>query len=287
MDAPPPLSVLVPCHNEEDSIAPTVDQLRQTLAETGAEFEIIVIDDGSTDRSAERVDPAKCRLIRLEHNRGYGAALKTGARAARHPWLAIIDADGTYQVGDLPRLMRERGDCAMVVGARRGRNARIPAARRPAKWILNQLANYLTGARIPDLNSGLRVIRRDLWERFEPLYPDGFSLTTTITLAALTNGYAVRHVPIEYRRRIGRSKIRPVRDTLSFVQLILRTVLYFDPLKVFVPLSLLLLLASIIVGLASKLSGEFMDVTTTALFVTGLQMLAIGALADLVTKRLP
>jgi len=183
--------------------------------------------------------------------------------------------------------MRERGDCAMVVGARRGRNARIPAARRPAKWILNQLANYLTGARIPDLNSGLRVIRRDLWERFEPLYPDGFSLTTTITLAALTNGYAVRHVPIEYRRRIGRSKIRPVRDTLSFVQLILRTVLYFDPLKVFVPLSLLLLLASIIVGLASKLSGEFMDVTTTALFVTGLQMLAIGALADLVTKRLP
>jgi hypothetical protein len=174
----------------------------------------------------------------------------------------------------------------MVVGARTGGDAHIPLVRRPAKWLITQLANYLANCRIPDLNSGFRLIRRDLWTRFRSYYPNGFSLTTTITLAALTNGYVVKYHPIAYHHRLGRSKIRPLRDTLNFIQLTIRTVLYFDPLRIFVPLSLVLFAAGLAIGIGSKLLGDFLDTTTTLLLTASLQIMAIGMLADLVNKRL-
>jgi hypothetical protein len=157
---------------------------------------------------------------------------------------------------------------------------------------LNRLANYLTGTRIPDLNSGFRAVRREIWERYEHYFPNGFSLTTTITLASLSDGRRVVFHPINYRARVGNSKIRPIRDTLNFIQLILRTVFYFDPLKVLLPVSLSLMGAGGAVGLVTILLqngfgiGKFMDVTTQLLILTGLQILAIGGLADLVSKRL-
>jgi glycosyltransferase involved in cell wall biosynthesis len=282
------VSVIIPCFNEARAIGSAVAEVRDAMERCGLPYEIIVVDDGSTDGSADRIDSGLCRLIRLPANRGYGATLKTGVALAQYDLLAITDADGTYPADRLPDLIEEMtaGEgVEMVVGARTGPRVRIPPLRRPAKWVFGRLANYLTGVKIPDLNSGLRVIRRPTWERFERYFPDGFSLTTTITLAALTNGLRVKYIPVNYHRRLGSSKIRPIHDTLNFIQLILRTVLYFDPLKVFVPASLGLLAASVAVGVASKLMGRFMDVTTTILFVTGLQTLAIGMLADLITKR--
>jgi glycosyltransferase involved in cell wall biosynthesis len=279
------LSILIPCYNEEHGIATTLAAVERAAEDTGLPCEIIVVDDGSTDATVGHIDTDRCRLVRNERNLGYGASLKRAARLARYDTLVITDADGTYPIERLPDLVERLADADMVVGARTGSDAQIPPARRPAKWLLRTLANWLTGIQIPDLNSGLRVIRRELWTRFESYYPDGFSLTTTITLAALTNGYRVVYEPIDYRRRIGDSKIRPIRDTLAFIQLILRTVLYFDPLKVFVPLSLGLIALAVIVAVASKLAGRLMDVSTTVLFVTGLQMLMIGMLADLIVKR--
>ena len=287
----PGVSLVIPACNEEQAIADVLDNLAIMAAGLGCAWEIIVVDDGSSDRTAQRVDATRFRLMRHAHNRGYGAAIKSGVRAARHDVIVITDADGTYPCAAIPGLLTRLADCEMAVAARTGANVAIPALRRPAKWMLTQLANYLTGHKIPDLNSGQRAMRRDLFERYERYYPDGFSLTTTITLAALTNGHRVEYVPIDYHARIGSSKIRPVYDTLNFIQLIVRTVLYFEPLKIFVPASVTLILAALLIGGVSLTMqvlghGRFMDVTTLLLFVTGLQLFAIGALADLITKRL-
>jgi hypothetical protein len=126
----------------------------------------------------------------------------------------------------------------MLVGARIGDSVNIPLIRRPPKWVINQLANYMVGTKIPDLNSGMRIMKKEIIERFFNILPEGFSFTSTITIAMLSNGYQVKYVPIDYHQRKGKSKIRPFNDTLNFVRLIVRTVMFFDPLKVFLPISL-------------------------------------------------
>lgn len=287
----PGVSIVIPAFNEERAIAGVLEYLSGVCTRLETPSEIIVVDDGSSDATAEQVDAGRFRLVRHGRNRGYGAAIKSGVVAAQFDVIVITDADGTYPCDAIPGLVAALADCEMAVAARTGANVQIPALRRPAKWVLGKLANYLTGHRIPDLNSGQRAIRRELFEQYARYYPDGFSLTTTITLAALTNGHRVEYIPIDYHARIGSSKIRPIYDTLNFIQLIVRTVLYFEPLKIFVPASLALILAAVVIGAVTLTMqilghGRFMDVTTLLLFVTGLQLFAIGALADLITKRL-
>jgi glycosyltransferase involved in cell wall biosynthesis len=216
---------------------------------------------------------------------GYGAALKTGIRHAKNEIIVITDADGSYPIDNIPLLLENMENADMVVGARIGKKVHIPIFRKPAKWFINKLANKLSGIKIPDLNSGLRAMRKDRVERFFSILPDSFSFTSTITLAFLTNGYSVKYIPIEYYKRKGKSKIHPIKDTLNFIQLVIRTIMYFDPLKVFLPLSFIFFGASGVVLIASWLSGRFMDVTTVILFVTGIQLLAIGMIADLIDKR--
>ena len=175
-------------------------------------------------------------------------------------------------------------DCS--VGARTGRNVAIPLIRRPAKWALNTLANYLSETRIPDLNSGLRSFRRDDVMRYFDILPSGFSFTTTITLAYHVNDRFVHYLPVDYHKREGKSKIKPIQDTLNFTALILRTILYFRPLKIFLPLAGLLFLAGIAVLVYSwKFTPKIMDASVSILLVSGLQMAALGLLADLIDKR--
>ncbi|MCD6500074.1 MAG: glycosyltransferase family 2 protein [Deltaproteobacteria bacterium] len=283
-----PVSIVVPAYNEEKGIRPVLIEIDRVLKEAGVEAEILVVDDGSDDATADEAAKAAASVIVLRHreNLGYGAALKTGFRHARYDWVAIIDADGTYPAPDLIRILAQRPDNDMVVGARTGMNVHIPLIRRPAKWVLRRLANYLSKRTIPDLNSGLRTIRKALVERYMGLFPNGFSLTTTVTLALLVGGYQVQFVPIDYRRRTGRSKIRPIRDTLGFATLILRTVIFFNPLRVFIPLSLFFMLAGLLVGLLSWIYlPRVLDATTSMLVLTGVQMGAVGMLADLIARR--
>lgn len=285
------VSIVIPAYNEERGIAPTLEDLLSTLdtLDLGAPVEILVVNDGSSDGTAAALAPFEGRVRAIHHkrNRGYGASLKTGIHAARYPWILITDADGTYPNEFLPHLWNQREDRDMVVGARTGANTHIPLVRRPAKMALRKLASWLSGRDIPDLNSGFRLMRKDVVHRFENLLPDGFSFTTTITLAMLSGGYEVLYTPIDYHRRAGSSKIRPIADTLNFTRLILRTILYFDPLRVFLPLALLFVLASIGVGVGGYLaSGRVMDVTTVLLFVTGIHMAAIGMLADMLNRRI-
>jgi glycosyltransferase involved in cell wall biosynthesis len=279
------VSVIVPMFNEEEGIGPLVDALVGVLASLGRPYEVIVVDDGSTDRSVAQLDGRPIELVRHGGNRGYGAALKTGIRRAHHPLIAIIDGDGTYPIDAIPALLADMDEHDMVVGARTGAQVAIPNVRRPAKWILTRLANYLSGHRIPDLNSGLRVFRRELAERFFGLFPDGFSFTTTITLAALTNGYRVSYVPVNYYKRSGQSSIRPFRDFFGFLLLIVRLIVIFKPLNVFLPASFGLL----VVGLAKAAidfsrTGAF-GVGAAIAILVAIQIAFLGLLADLIMRR--
>lgn len=200
----------------------------------------------------------------------------------------ITDADGTYPEDRIPDLLARIDDGAeMVVGARRGEDVHIPLIRRPAKAALRALASFLAGTPIPDLNSGLRAFRRELVMTYRPILPDGFSFTTTITLASLTNGHRVDYVTINYAHRDGKSKIRPIRDTLGFTALIIRTVLYFNPLKVFYPVTGVLM-AAFALSLGHDLFLERpanLGDKTVLLFVATVQVLSVGLLADLIEKK--
>ena len=235
------ISVVIPAFNEEAGIAAVIGEIRRILEEQQISPEVIVIDDGSTDGTARNALSAGARLLQHRSNRGYGAALKSGIANASNELIVITDADGTYPAEYIPKLLEQLDRADMVVGARTGRNVRIPLIRKPAKLVLNWLANYLTNSKIPDLNSGLRAFRRGVVAQYFPILPDQFSWTTTITLAMHCDHYAVDYVPIDYRKREGKSKIVPW-DAGSFLVLILRTAMLFRPIRIFLPIVGLFLL---------------------------------------------
>ena len=283
-------SVVIPAYNEEKSIASILREITQKLNQEQQQFEIVVVNDGSTDKTREQVlgCGVSINFIDRKINKGYGASLKEGINAAKYDIIVITDADGTYPNERIPELIRiaESDDYDMVVGARIGKDAKIPLIRKPAKWFIGKLANYLGEYPIPDINSGLRVMKKAVVKKFFNILPSGFSFTTTITLAMLTNGHTVKYVPIEYYKREGKSKIRPIRDTLNFIQLIVRTVMYFNPLRIFVPLALGLTICGIGIFLIGKLCFDMvLDSTFNVLFYTAITSLSIGMLADLIDKR--
>lgn len=288
---PPGLSVIVPVYNEQDAIEAVLLHLQAVLEAAGMPAEVLVVDDGSTDRTAEIVARIpNVEMVRHRANHGYGAALKTGLRRVRYDLVAITDADGTYPNEQIPTLAAHllAHRCDMVVGARTGSRVAIPRRRRPAKWAIGKLANWIAGESIPDLNSGLRVFRRETAMRFFSILPDGFSFTTTITLGMLAHGCVVDYLPIDYHARVGRSKIRPIHDTLNFVQLILRIGLYFAPLKIFLTASAILLGLALVWGILSTWVFERLaDVSTLVMVMTAIQMAGIGLLAELINRRVP
>jgi glycosyltransferase involved in cell wall biosynthesis len=272
------VSVVIPAFNEGPHVAAQVIAVRETLERSGWVHEILVVDDGSQDRTAAEADSTGARVLRRPRNRGYGAALKLGIRHAKYDWILITDADGTYPVEAIPGLLAAAERSEMVVGARIGTSVRIPLARRPAKWFLTRLASYLAGQRLPDINSGLRLIRKSLVQRYEALLPDGFSFTTTITLSAACNGHSVEYLPIDYHARLGQSKIRP-RHAYDFTLLILRTIVFFNPLKVFIPLGALVALAGL-AKFAYDVSKDNLSESAVLAFLAALIIWAVGLLAD-------
>ena len=272
------VTIVMPALNEAAHIGEGIREVQTVLQGSQWGFEIIVVDDGSSDGTAAAAAETGVRVLRHRTNRGYGASLKKGISEAKYGWVLITDADGTYPADAIPSLLARAVDNDMVVGARTGATVRVPWVRRPAKWFLRKLAGYLAGRRLPDLNSGLRLMRKDLVDQYAHLLPPGFSFTTTITLASTCNGHQVEYVPIDYRARLGQSKIRPWH-AYEFTLLILRTIVFFNPLKVFIPLGAVLALAGI---------GKFIyDITRnnlseSAIFamLAALIVWAVGLLAD-------
>jgi len=281
------ISIIIPVHNEEKSISEAIEQIKDIIINENINFEIIVVDDGSTDNSRKILDKIKdIVVLNHDYNSGYGAALKTGICYSKFEYILITDADGTYPMKGIPRLIKTIKGHSMVVCARVGDSVKIPTLRRPAKWLLNKLADYLSNNKIPDLNSGLRIINKDIYKKYFHLLPDGFSFTTTITLAMLCGGEKVKYIPIDYYPRKGKSKIRPIRDTINFFQLIIRTVMYFNPLRIFLPLSSVFIFSGIFMILYRLFNHQSFGVTYVLLFIIGFQILAIGMLADLIDKKL-
>jgi glycosyltransferase involved in cell wall biosynthesis len=237
---PSAISIVIPAYNEEPVIAGVVS----ALAAAGPWHEIIVVDDGSSDRTSAQAEAAGALVVRHPYNKGNGAAVKSGIRHATGEYVLVVDGDGQHRPEDARRLVSRLGEYDLVVGARTSAT-QANHARMLGNSALNRLASYLTSRRIPDLTSGFRAARRTHLLEFLHLLPNGFSTPTTTTLAFIKAGYNVAFEPIEARPRIGQSKIRLARDGAKFFVIILKIVTIFSPLRVFLPVSL----AALTVGL--------------------------------------
>ena len=276
------VTVVIPAFNEQHGVGPTLDRVHAVMRATSCTFEILLVDDGSTDHTAEQAAQRGVRVIRLPENRGYGAALKKGILSSRSEFVIITDADGTYPPEVIPALLSACVDADMVVGARASDDRSIPRKRRAAKRFLGGLASYLAGRHIPDLNSGLRVMRRSSLMAFLHILPSGFSFTTTITLAMLCNQYPVTFIPIECAHRVGSSKLR-AKEFTNFIMLVLRTVVLFNPLRVFLPLGTALFLIGV-VKLAYDMYWWNLSETAVMAFLSAIIVWSVGLLADMIAR---
>lgn len=274
----PSLTIVIPAMNESEGIVGTIGEIRQALEGASISHDIIVVDDGSSDDTSAKAKSAGAHVLRSERNKGYGASLKRGIAAARTEWVVIIDADGTYPGSAIPLMVASRQDADMVVAARNGADVHIPWERRPAKRFLNLLAEHLSGIKIPDLNSGLRLFRRQDAIALDTILPSGFSFTTTITLSYACRDMEIRYLSIDYRKRKGVSKIR-ARHFTQFFLLIVRLIVLFNPLKVFGPVAALLFVAGGAKTIYDIIIGNLSESAVMAI-LAGIIIFCVGLLAD-------
>lgn len=292
LDAPPPavaagagleairtpyrLSVIIPAYNEGASIARVLGRVAAQLPDA----ELIVVDDASRDDTAAIAERCGARVVRQPYNKGNGAAIKAGIRAASGEVLLMLDADGQHDPADLPRVLAPIGPYDLVIAARsRGSNA--SRARGFGNAALNRLGSYLTGMQIDDLTSGFRAMKRDKILEFVHLLPNRMSYPTTSTMAFIKAGYSVTFVPIEAHRRVaGQSSQRLLRNGIVFGTIILRMVTLFSPLKVFSPISLLLFLLGAGYGIYTIATEIHITNTTVLLVLTSLLIFLQGLISE-------
>lgn len=276
------LSVVIPAYNEEGAVKTTVEEVKSALQPIGVPHEIIVVDDGSEDRTRAEAEASGATVHYNQVNSGYGATLKRGVKAAQYDFVAILDADGTYPAHYLPEMLKMCRDQDMVVGDRGAAMRNVPLIRRPAKWLLNNFASFLAERRLNDLNSGLRVFRKSELLPFLPLLPQSFSFTTTITLCMSSNGKRMIYVPIEYGKRVGKSKIRPI-DFINFIILILRISTLFNPLRVFIPLGLGFMALGMVKLVYDIFLGNLSESAIFA-FLAAIMIWSLGLIADMISR---
>jgi glycosyltransferase involved in cell wall biosynthesis len=287
-DPAPEVSVVLPCYNERDHVELEVKRIRNAFEAAGMSYELICVDDGSTDGTREVLETLPdVRAILLPRNQGSGTARRIGTQQARGRVVVWTDADMTYPNERIPELVAELDDTwDQVVGARRGEAGTYKLARVPAKWAIRKLASFLSDTDIPDLNSGLRAFKRSVAEPYLRLLPPGFSCVTTITLAFLANGHAVKYVPVDYFKRAGRSKFHPFRDAYNYLIQVLRMIMYFNPLRVLMPVGLALLSATFVkAGLDLVIHDLRVAGSTVLVGLAAFNIMAIALLADLVVRR--
>ena len=268
------VSVIIPAYNEEATIVETLTAVK-TLPFVG---EVIVVNDGSTDLTAELAAKNGARVISHESNRGYGASLKTGIRNAKYDLVGCIDADGQQNPQDLLELKKFIDEYDMVVGAR-GSESHFPLWRRPGKKLIGSLANYLAGRKIPDFNSGLRLIKKAMILPYLKMFPDGFSFSTTSTIFFIKEGLKIKYVPINVKKRRGKSTLT-ARHGLDTIILILRLITMFEPLKIFLPASIFIFVVDLIWAAREFWLFRSFGATSIFLGITALLVFFVGLISD-------
>ena len=295
-DTSPPdpyVSIILPCYNEQDHVVAEVERICAAMDASGYTYELAAYDDASTDQTLARLREAAprfphLRVVHFDRNGGSGTVRRIGTQQARGEVVVWTDADMTYpneRIPELVQMLEKDPSADQVVGARTSEEGTHKILRIPAKWFIRKLAERLTNTTIPDLNSGLRAFRRQVALPYLRLLPPGFSCVTTITIAFLSNQHEVRYVPIEYAKRAGTSKFRFVSDAYRYILQVLRMVMYFNPLKVLMPVALTLLGLGIAKGIFDTVVHPLrLAVNTVLIFVTGLIIASLALLADLIVR---
>ena len=283
------ISLVIPAFNEEAAVFDAVSNAKSVLQENFDEpFEVVVVDDGSSDETAARAADAGARVIRHPHNTGYGHALKSGIAAAQYDTIAISDADGTYPIEELPKLVEKYNlGFDMVVGARSGKYYHGTFFKKPMRKTLKFLVEWTTGRKIPDINSGLRVFSRKTITPYMAHLCNTFSFTTSLTLAYMMTTRYVAYMPIGYSDRIGETKVRLWKDSLRTLQYIIQAIIYYNPIKIFLLMSLICFAISLIslgIGVAFQLATGYM--LGVGAFLVSIIVFALGLVADLLRQIL-
>jgi len=274
------LSTILPIYNEEETVAQVINGLKNELDRLDLEYEIIVVNDGSSDKSKDILENIKeINLISHPYNKGYGMSLKTGAKNAKFDWLLFFDGDGQHKPEYIKEFLIHIDEYDAIIGWRQGYKG--PALRQPGKKLLHFIANYLAERKIPDLNCGLRLLEKKSFLQYEHLFPNGFSLSTTSTLAFFKEGLNVKYVPITINKRRGKSSVK-IYDGLKTMMLIVRLIMLFSPLKIFLPVSVIGFALSISWGIHDLIVSNFTVISKSSgfLFISSLLIFLVGLLAD-------
>jgi polyisoprenyl-phosphate glycosyltransferase len=287
------VTVVLPCYNEQEHVMAEIERISVAMEASGFTYELLVIDDKSTDNTLAVLQEAlprfsNMRLMPFRRNGGSGTARRIGTGEAYGKIVVWTDADMTYPNERIPEFVQyllDNPDVDQVVGARTTEQGTHKFLRVPAKWVIRKVAERLAATKIPDLNSGLRAFRRDVSLPYLRLLPPGFSCVTTITMSFLSNQHAVDYLPIDYAKRAGTSKFHFVKDAYRYILQVLRMVMYFNPIKVLMPLALWLIFFGVVKGIYDVIRYDFRVTTSTLLFfVSGLIIGSMALLADLIVR---
>jgi glycosyltransferase involved in cell wall biosynthesis len=282
----PYVSIIIPAFNEADSIGNLLHQVRAAMKDLRGAYEILVVSDGSADKTAELARAAGATVLEHPYNIGNGAAMKTGIRHARGELLVTMDGDGQHDPRDIPKLLAQIGPFDMVVGSRT-KESDTALYRDLANSLYNMLASYISGRKIDDLTSGFRVVKAHIARQFVYLLPNTFSYPSTLTLSIVRAGYSLGYIPIRFARRggKGKSKISPLRDGLRFLMIILKIAIFYAPLKVFTPISLLVFFLGVFYGAIRVLIWHIgYGQTSAVLMSTAVLIFMVGLVSEQIAQ---
>jgi polyisoprenyl-phosphate glycosyltransferase len=293
--AAPHVTIVLPCYNERAHVMQEIDRITEAMDASEYTYDLDVYDDGSTDGTREVLAEAaesgrypRMRYLPMRRNGGSGTIRRIGSQQARGTIVVWTDADLTYPNERIPEFVRALDadpSIDQVVGARKTEEGTYKLLRVPAKWVIRSIASRLTGERIPDLNSGLRAFRREVSLPYLGLLPPGFSCVTTLTVAFLSNQHDISYLPIDYAKRAGKSKFHPFKDAYRYILQVLRMVMYFNPIKVLMPLAIWIIGIGVVKLGYDVVRYDFRVTGSTVLaIVIGLQIAALALIGDLIVR---